>query len=81
MPLNTKRYQTEEEESAIKYFLDFKKKKQAKVRWMMVKDLVKARPITLYWQEQTAIRLYSEMGYGRNRDREEYEVFLYYEII
>ena len=85
IPLNTgevKRYKTEERKSAIKFFLDCKKKKQAKVRWMMVKDLVKARPITLYWQEQTAIRIYSETGHGRKRDREEFEqVFCNDEII
>ena len=46
---------------------------KAKVWWMMVKDLVRSRHITLYWQEQTAIRVYSELGHGRKRDREEFE--------
>ena len=46
---------------------------KAQVWWMMVKDLVRIRPFIFFWQEQTAIRVYSETGIGRKRDREEFE--------
>ena len=46
---------------------------KVKVWWMMVKDLVKIRPLLLFWQEQTVIRVYSKNGHGRKRDREEFE--------
>ena len=46
---------------------------KVKVWWMMVKDLVKIRPLLLFWQERTVIRVYSENGHGRKKDRDDFE--------
>lgn len=54
---------------------------KVQIWWRMVQDLVRARPILLFWQEKTVIKVYSETGQGRKRDREDFEVFSYYEII
>ncbi len=43
------------------------------VWWSMLKDLVKIRPKLLFWQEQTVLQVYSETGYGRKRDRSDFE--------
>ena len=41
--------------------------------WSMVQDSVRIRPFLFFWQEQTVIRVYSENGQGRKRDRDDFE--------
>jgi hypothetical protein len=51
-------------------------KNRVKVWWKMVQDVVRTRPILLYWLEKTAINSYSLNGQGRKRDRQQFETDL-----